>query len=244
MGNYYSQEGQDSILLQFFNKVGIDKGYFVDVGSVDGIHFSNTYALEQSGWNGICVEAHPTYYPMLKENRTNSHCYGVAAGNEDKNECVFHANYRSSLSTLDPNMGKHFAQSYVGYYGDRDKSEIDGAVNGEIQIPMMKLDTILENHNSEFDSIDVMTIDVDGSEPYTFAGLDLNKWKPRIFIVEHTVVGNVVREYASKHGYTQAKMCGADIIYCRDSQDASIIAGIAPQGTPMSRPHPVDLVNK
>jgi hypothetical protein len=79
---------------------------------------------------------------------------------------------------------------------------------------------------------------------HTFAGLDLNKWRPRIFIVEHTVVGNVVREYASKNGYTQAKVCGADIIYCRDSQDASIIAGIAPQGTPMSRPHPVDLVNK
>src|SRR5207244_13248216 len=32
---------------------------FVDVGSADGTHNSNTKALEQLGWRGICIDPFP-----------------------------------------------------------------------------------------------------------------------------------------------------------------------------------------
>ena len=48
----------------------IDNGFYVDIGANDGINGDETYILEQIGWNGICIEAHPTIYERLKKNRT------------------------------------------------------------------------------------------------------------------------------------------------------------------------------
>jgi FkbM family methyltransferase len=64
--NYYSQEGQDKWVLDHFGK---KKGFFVDIGAADGIELSNTYALENIGWNGICVEANTEHFRRLRENR-------------------------------------------------------------------------------------------------------------------------------------------------------------------------------
>lgn len=59
-------------LLQFPSQIGQDRwvaerifpgvrdGYFLDVGSADGYVNSNTWALEQRGWRGICVDPFPT----------------------------------------------------------------------------------------------------------------------------------------------------------------------------------------
>ncbi len=61
---YYSQAGQDKWVSE-----KVKEGFFVDVGAYDGIESSNTYFLEQRGWNGICVEANPTVAEILKKNR-------------------------------------------------------------------------------------------------------------------------------------------------------------------------------
>ena len=81
---YYGQYGQDSIMKQFFDRKNINKGVFVDIGASEGKRLSNTLLLEENGWTGICVEAHPSYFDVLKANRPNSICYSAAAGDRDK----------------------------------------------------------------------------------------------------------------------------------------------------------------
>ncbi len=35
----------------------------IEMGAIDGIYHSNTYALEKSfGWRGICIEPDPTTF--------------------------------------------------------------------------------------------------------------------------------------------------------------------------------------
>jgi hypothetical protein len=63
---YYSQAGQD----EFVHSIVGDSGYFVDVGAYDGIEHSNTYALEQLGWTGLCVEPDPAVVARLEANRS------------------------------------------------------------------------------------------------------------------------------------------------------------------------------
>src|SRR5262245_10888680 len=55
---FYSQMGQDKWVSE---KVfpDVKNGFFLDVGSGDGTFISNTKALEQKGWTGICVDAFP-----------------------------------------------------------------------------------------------------------------------------------------------------------------------------------------
>ena len=66
---YYSQLGQDKWVINEVFK-GKKDGFFLDVGSADGVFISNTYALEKHlNWHGICVEANPIYYDHLVKNR-------------------------------------------------------------------------------------------------------------------------------------------------------------------------------
>jgi Methyltransferase FkbM domain len=41
------------------NFSGCENGFFLDVGSGDGTIISNTKALEQKGWTGICIDPFP-----------------------------------------------------------------------------------------------------------------------------------------------------------------------------------------
>src|SRR5262245_36941355 len=47
--------GQDLWVLHSVHP-GIKDGYFVDLGSADGVTISNTWALERNGWTGICID--------------------------------------------------------------------------------------------------------------------------------------------------------------------------------------------
>lgn len=61
----YSQSGQDDWVLSIIK----GKEFFVDIGSYDGVLFSNTLRLEEKGWLGLCIEANPTNFAALKKNR-------------------------------------------------------------------------------------------------------------------------------------------------------------------------------
>jgi FkbM family methyltransferase len=53
-----SQIGQDRWVSQSVFP-DVRDGYFLDVGSADGFVDSNTWALERSGWTGVCVDPFP-----------------------------------------------------------------------------------------------------------------------------------------------------------------------------------------
>lgn len=57
MMNSKSQEGQDINVLKFYKNK--QNGFFVEIGALDGIEFSNTFLLEADyGWKGICVDSY------------------------------------------------------------------------------------------------------------------------------------------------------------------------------------------
>jgi FkbM family methyltransferase len=64
--NWYSQAGQDRWVHTVLDG---RVGYFVDVGAYDGVESSNTYALEQLGWDGVCIEASPSMAAACAHNR-------------------------------------------------------------------------------------------------------------------------------------------------------------------------------
>ena len=46
-----------------------DQMYFVDLAANDAISLSNTYKLEQLGWDGLCVEPNPIYWYRLSHRK-------------------------------------------------------------------------------------------------------------------------------------------------------------------------------
>lgn len=66
---YYSQAWQDEFVNNILNFKR--NGYFIDIGSTDGINQSNSYFFEsEMGWKGICVERGIGYTEHYKNNRT------------------------------------------------------------------------------------------------------------------------------------------------------------------------------
>lgn len=60
----YSQNAEEQHILNYF---GDFKGTFLDLGSNDGITFSNTYAISKLGWCGVLVEPSPRAFAKLKQ---------------------------------------------------------------------------------------------------------------------------------------------------------------------------------
>ena len=52
----YSQRGEEAVLLEYF---GDSVRRFLDCGAYDGKSFSNTLALVERGWGGVCIEPDP-----------------------------------------------------------------------------------------------------------------------------------------------------------------------------------------
>jgi hypothetical protein len=67
---YYSLSGQDKWVLETLNFK--TNGFFVDLGSGNGIKYSNTYILEtEYQWTGICVDVNKDKFKELEINRTS-----------------------------------------------------------------------------------------------------------------------------------------------------------------------------
>jgi FkbM family methyltransferase len=62
---YFGEIGQDKWVLEKIFP-GVTSGYFVDIGSGHGTIGSNSRALEQRGWSGVCIDP----FPVHMEGRT------------------------------------------------------------------------------------------------------------------------------------------------------------------------------
>jgi FkbM family methyltransferase len=64
----WSQHGEQAHVLKFFENTPdspYNKMQFLDLGAFDGLTGSNTRALANQGWSGVCVEANPIYFSKL-----------------------------------------------------------------------------------------------------------------------------------------------------------------------------------
>lgn len=91
---YFSQAGQDKWVLSTLKNKPF--GFFVDLGAYDGVEHSNSLALEQFNWSGICVEANYGYFSYLIKNRPNSLNVNVAVSDH-----VGELNFSGQLITAD-----------------------------------------------------------------------------------------------------------------------------------------------
>jgi len=64
----YSQNGEDGLLSEIFDRLNISKGTFCEFGANDGLFCSNTRALLEMGWTGKLIEAEPKHAKTLIDN--------------------------------------------------------------------------------------------------------------------------------------------------------------------------------
>jgi FkbM family methyltransferase len=76
---FYSQQAEDATLFNMLFST-VKRGFYLEFGAVDGVLYSNTLFLEQSmGWSGVLLEASPSSFKALQQNRgQNNRLFNLA----------------------------------------------------------------------------------------------------------------------------------------------------------------------
>lgn len=64
--SYYSERNEQDWVMGRFGAQ--PRGVFIDIGALDGVRYSNTRALVDMGWCGVCVEPNPESFAALVRN--------------------------------------------------------------------------------------------------------------------------------------------------------------------------------
>lgn len=227
--NWYSQHGEDSVVWELFK--GGHPGFFMEIGALDGKRFSNTLSFQEIGWKGVCVEAHQEYIGDLVTNRESQNCIVLwgAVTNKDQTLIDFYANKRGALSTLNPKLEEEF-KKYGEYFTGFEKQKVPGYTLNSILSACRHVGTV-----------DLLSIDVDGTEEDVIDGLDWKQYSPRIAIIEMSPHNREKVESRMKRlGYILAMELEPNGIFCRDDVDAATIRAASPSTNLIHTEHPLD----
>jgi FkbM family methyltransferase len=176
-------EEERRMVRAFFNDA--KTGYFVEVGANDPHERSQSWHLEQMGWNGVLVEPQPDLAVKLVKAR-KAMVFAVACSTPDNAGVTMKLHVAGPLSSL-----------------NRDRMAPGARPQGVIDVPVRALDDILTEANAP-SPIDFLSIDTEGHELEVIQGFDFKRWKPRLISIEDHVSG------LAKHWYLQS--CGYRLI--------------------------------
>lgn len=199
---FKAQFGEDRILWQVFRYR--PAGYFIEVGAYDGVTLSNTYFLEQMGWCGLLIEPIAPLCEKAAAARPRSRVIHSAVSSPSRRGTATFTVTRNVpvLSFLDAD------QDHIN------RCRREGAELVEIEVPVSSLDEIILRERKEpapFGGpwiakigwrIDLISIDVEGGELDVLAGLDLDRFKPRVLVLENDrPAGGEIDPYLTARGY-------------------------------------------
>ena len=159
----YTTDGQDMWVTRVVFP-DVEDGYYVDVGSADGVSQSNTKILDDNGWEGICIDPFPT-------------------GMETRTAKVF-------TEVVDSEGGREIEFRGSGFIGgideyiDHTKDWNEQKAASVTVLTTTTLDDILERADAP-QYIHYMSLDIEGAELEALKGLSFSKYKVGSLTIEH-----------------------------------------------------------
>jgi FkbM family methyltransferase len=166
----YSQEGEDLVLARILAEMSVGKGFFVDIGAHHPTRFSNTYYFYRRGWRGINVDPLPGTRRLFARARPRDITIECGVGSVP-GVMTYYAFSEPALNT--------FLESEA-----ERKNRAPYRIVETIQIPVVTLQQILDEHLPANSGIDFMTIDAEGFDHEVVVSNDWKKYRPRVVLVE------------------------------------------------------------
>lgn len=172
---FRSQYGEDMLAWEMLGKP-LD-GCIVEAGAFDGKSLSVSYAFDSMGWHCVLVEPIPEVYSALVTNR------------------LYASTIRCALGATDCGYVEFDIVDGAGMFsGATSNHKIDERLSASrkekrrIAVEQLTLDTVLEKSHVT-DRVDVAVIDVEGGECEVLKGFDMERWRPRVVIIEDNSFG-------------------------------------------------------
>ncbi|MDX1978112.1 MAG: FkbM family methyltransferase [Pseudanabaenaceae cyanobacterium bins.68] len=187
----YAQTGEDRIIAAILGAQGVKIGFYVDVGCNQPQHWSNTYQLYKRGWRGITIDAIKSLINQHQKLRQQD--VSVCAVVSDRPDPVVFTEFADNLvSSINP--------SHVEGWKSKSK------VAKEYTLIPRTLTQILEDCQAPA-HFDLLSIDVEGHDFEVLRSLDLNRFQPRLIVIEMhdfdftNPQSNQVYNYLDSYGY-------------------------------------------
>jgi FkbM family methyltransferase len=174
-------------------------GVCIDIGAGMGTERSNTYYFEKKYWRCLCIEPNPGLYNHMRMYRRLA--MNIACSNYDKKGVPF--------QIYSVNDGNQEAISSL-VVDQRLVDSHKGMINKveEIKVEVKRLDTVLSRINLE--KIDFVSIDTEGTELEVLMGFDINRWKPKLFVIENHFDESKFSDYLNDFGYKFSQRVGVN----------------------------------
>jgi FkbM family methyltransferase len=195
--------GLDGLLqAAFANKTD---GVFIEVGAFDGQSYSNTCFLADLGWRGVYIEPVPAHVDMCRKRHARNPGVTVVSAAVAPETGEVSVRIAGALST-------HVADVEKAY---REIGWARGAITSNTSlVKTLPLDKILKDQNIQ-PGFDLLVVDVEGFESEVFSSFELDRWKPKMMIVEleefHSDFSGR-KEIANKIGQLRLRICAAGYV--------------------------------
>lgn len=184
----YSQHNEEVIIRHFFHDQR--GGTFVDVGCAAPIRSNNTYYLEKHlGWKGVGVDALPEFAQKWKNQRPASRFVNyIVTDHSGTREPFFRVERRArGISAI--------------HKPTRDPGGLPVRTE-EILVPTITLAKLLDDLGIA--TFDLLSMDIEGSEPLALAGFDIDRFRPRLVCIETKPKNRQsIASFFATHGYAR-----------------------------------------
>ncbi|HEY6257451.1 MAG TPA: FkbM family methyltransferase [Xanthobacteraceae bacterium] len=183
----FSYHVENQLKEEFFGRAA--RGFFVDVGANDPQDGSQTWHLEQLGWDGVLVEPQRDLAERSRQRR-RAKVYAVACSSPANAGKTMTLNLAGIQSSLNPSF-------FVP----------DMRPGGVCEVPVMTLDQILTDAKAPV-PLDLVSIDVESHEIEVLSGFDLARWRPRLILIEDLALNLRLHRYLTSKGYKWVRRTG------------------------------------
>jgi FkbM family methyltransferase len=180
----YSQHDEELLIRHFFNDER--GGVFLDVGCWDWKEGSTTLYLEERlGWSGLAVDAQAEVREGYEKHRPRTKFFNFIV--TDRAE----------------GMGELFVAGQISSINEDHVEQFPGAQwyqTAPLVVPTTTLNDLLAQNGVQ--RIDLLSMDIEGAEPKALAGFDIQKYTPRLVVIESSPhVQEPILQYFATHGY-------------------------------------------
>jgi FkbM family methyltransferase len=195
----YAQYGEDLVVDAV---LGCPlNGYYLEVGANDPSLLSNTRRFYDRGWHGISIEPDPRMYARLAAARSRDTVLNIG---------VASTNGIASFYRLDPDTLSTFDQSEC----QRTLREIPGTrLVDVLEVEVATLDSICRSHLQNGQTIDFLSVDVEGTDLDVLKGNDWRSTRPTVVLVEINRAGTEILEFMTGVDYDYLWCNGTNAIF-------------------------------
>lgn len=190
---YYAEFDTDKIIREKFFPDFSYMGTMVEVGAGPTVFYSMSKHFRENGWRCICVEPNPKF--VNEHKSLGNEIYPFACSYEEKDSTFKIVQKTGKEDLKDKNNNVSYSALDIKYQ----IKDSEPHIIKEIPIKVIKLNTLLEDLKIE--KIDFISIDTEGWELEVMMGFDVEKYSPKVIILENYTYLDSYVEYMNKIGY-------------------------------------------